>query len=257
MTIKTVLITGAGSGIGLAFAKSLARIGSDLVLTSKDEEKLIRLKDELESKYGNKVWIIACDLTLSESIKQIIEFLNANRIYPDLFINNAGIGQYGKFDKTDESKEIQIIQLNILALTRLTKAMVKRMSENGGGTVINVASTIAFRKSPDWSVYAASKSYVWSFTRSLELEFRNSPIRIAVLCPGKTDTDFDKNAKAFTDGGVYSTNKGDSPEYVADYTMKKLQQNKKIIIPGFKNKLKYFLFKYFPDFISDVIVKSI
>jgi uncharacterized protein len=257
MIIKTALITGAGSGIGLAFAKSLARIGSDLVLTSKDEEKLIKLKDELESKYGNKVWIIAYDLTLSESIEQIIQFLNGNKIHPELIINNAGIGMYGKFDKTDESREIQIIQINIVALTRLTKVMVKRMSENGGGTVLNVASTIAFRKSPKWSVYAASKSYVWSFSRSLELEYRNSPIRIAVLCPGKTDTDFDRNADVQTDEGVYSTKKGDSPEYVADYTIKKLRQNKKIIIPGFKNKLKYFLFKFFPDFITDVILKSI
>lgn len=261
MTIKTALITGAASGIGYAFAKSLAGIGSNLILTSRNNEKLFKIKEELESKFNIKVWIIACDLTIDDSIEKIIYFLDDNKIEPDLLINNAGIGQYGRFDKTDESKEIQIIQLNILALTRLTKAIVKRMLEKNNGIILNISSTIAFRKSPNWSVYAASKSYVFSFSRSLELEYRNTPIKIAVLCPGKTDTEFDKNAEKH----LNDSNRAVLPEYVSDYTIKKLQnrcfamshKNKKLIIPGFKNKVKYILFKYFPDFITDFIVKSV
>ncbi|MGA2296266.1 MAG: SDR family NAD(P)-dependent oxidoreductase, partial [FCB group bacterium] len=192
-------------------------------------------------------------LAKTDSIEQIIAFLQANNINPDLLINNAGIGLYGGFEKTDGAKELKILQTNIIALTLLTKAMLKRMSEKDVGTILNVSSTIAFRKSPNWSVYAASKAFVLSFTHSLAIEFRKTPIKFALLCPGRTDTEFDKNAEA----PMRRNNKGDNPDIVAVYTIKKLQKGKTLIIPGIKNKIKYIIFKYLPDFITDLVVKSL
>ena len=126
------------------------------------------------------------------------------------------------------------------------------MSATGGGTVLNVSSTIAFRKSPRWAVYSASKAYLLSLTRSLEMEFRYSSIRITVLCPGKTVSEFDRNA-GFPD---VDNSKKDSPDFVVQYALKKLCKGKTLIIPGWKNKGKYMIFKYLPDYLTDWLIAS-
>ncbi|MCL5990750.1 MAG: SDR family NAD(P)-dependent oxidoreductase [Bacteroidetes bacterium] len=250
---NNVLITGASSGIGLAFAGNIAGNCNNLIIVSRNQFKLNKIKEDLENEHKIRAWVIDCDLTALDSVKEIINFIESNDIIPDLFINNAGIGVYGKFNETVQDRIQEIINLNILSSTLLIKEIAQLMNRKNGGTILNVSSTIAFRKSLGWSVYAASKAYILSLSKSLAIEYKKSNLKISVLCPGKTDTDFDFNSG-------YKSNSAKTkmtPEYVAKYTMKKLVKGKEVIIPGFTNKLKYYLFKFLPEFITDMIVKSI
>lgn len=246
------IITGASSGIGLSFAKILAETGTNLVLVSRKKEILMSIKDELEIKYHIKVNVFACDLSKPENINYLINILDDNSIYPDLLINNAGAGVHGNFSFTDLTKEIEIINLNTIAVTMLSKLIICRLNEKNKLNIINVSSTLAFRKSSGWAVYAATKSFVLSLSKSLEFEYRGTKINVSILCPGKTHTNFDSAA-----GVSYQNESGkNSPDFVAKYALKKLFKGKHIIIPGILNKMKYIFFKLMPEFVSDLIIKT-
>jgi uncharacterized protein len=247
------IITGASSGIGLEFAYQLAKQGTNLLLIARNFDKLISLKNDLESNFGIKISILELDLLKSESNQEILKFIDELDFKPDLLINNAGAGLYGKFEKTNINLELDIISLNITALTKLTKSILDIMKEQGLGTILNVSSTMAFRKSPNWSVYAATKSYVLSFTRSLSLEYEKTSILISLLCPGKTLSGFDINANALSS----NERKSAVTSKVVEFALSDLAKGKTMIIPGINNKVKYYVYKYFPDFINDKIVRCI
>jgi hypothetical protein len=247
---KIALITGASSGIGFEFAKISANLGSELILISSNTARLAQIKDDFENKLKTKVHIIPCDLTQTNSIDLIKDYLEKSALIPDLLINNAGIGHFGSYIDSDYKKDEETIQLNILAMSALCKLISKKMSENGGGIILNVSSSIAFRNDPNWVVYAASKAYILSFTRSLALELKNSKVKVFVLCPGKTDTNFDIGAENPNSKGKRKR----SAEFVAKYALDNLEKNKTIIIPGIENKIKYLFFKYLPLFLTDLIL---
>lgn len=248
----TALITGASSGIGMEFARQLSGICNNLIIISRNNKKLEQLKIELEKKNKINVWVIDCDLTKAESILRIKNVISENNIIPDLFINCAGIGVFGKFIETDTSRELELMNLNIVNSTMLMKEIVIMMNRNNRGTILNVSSTIAFRKSPGWAVYSASKKFILSLSKTLSLEMKNSTIKIAVLCPGKTDTEFDLNS-----GNLENKSKKMPVSGLVTYTLRKLEKGKKIIIPGFKNKLKYYVFRFVPEFITDLIIQKL
>jgi uncharacterized protein len=247
---RTALITGGASGLGFAFARALAKNGTNLILISRNEDNLEKAKEMLENDFNVSVWTMPGDLTKQECCEKIEFLLDSEFLYPDLIINNAGIGYHGGFIKKKFICDYKIINLNITSLTSLCKLSLKWMLPARRGTILNISSTVAFRKSPGWSVYSATKTYILALTRSLAEEYKDSGIQFSVVCPGKTDTDFDKNAGLQANGN--STK--DSPEFVAEYTLKQISTGKTLIIPGFKNKLKYFMFRYLPDFSTDWII---
>jgi short-subunit dehydrogenase len=250
---KNAVITGASSGIGLEFAQQLAANGVNLFLVARRYDILFAVKNELEYKYNINVYIMDLDLSSSNSVNEMMIFIKEIGFSPDLLINNAGAGIYGKFDKTDLDSEIEIINLNITSVTQLTKSFLQIMKNQGLGTILNVSSTMAFRKSPHWAVYSATKSYVFSFTRSLILENEKSPIHISLLCPGKTLTGFDVNANALSS----SERKAAVTSKVVELALNDLANGKTMIIPGINNKVKYYMFKYLPDFLTDSIIRGI
>lgn len=248
------LITGGASGLGFSFARELAKTGSGIILISSNPANLKSAREKLESEYKVKVHTLAQDLTTPESIAMVFSYLDGESLYPDLLINNAGLGYYGGFMKNTTGNDRKTIDLNITAPTLICKEILRRgMITANRGTILNISSTVAFRKSPDWAVYAASKSYIFSLTRSLATEYKGSGINFAVLCPGKIDTNFDMHA-----GLNYSKEPAkQSPDYIAEYTLKQLSRGKSTIIPGFKNKLKYLIFKYMPDFVTDPVIPKL
>ena len=250
ININTALITGASSGIGYAFAEQLAAKKVNLILIARDLNKLSQIKTDLESSLQIKVEVLSCDLTQSDAPEIILNFLDSKNIIPDLFINNAGAGVYGKFKDTELSREIDIIKLNVIAATSLCKMIVNKMLENGRGHILNVSSSLASRPSPDWAVYAATKAYLFSFTKSISLELINTNVKISLLCPGRTKTEFDNRAKRTQN---QNSNKM-SADVVAAYSLNQLFKGKKVIIHGTNNKINYFLFKILPNFILEKII---
>lgn len=250
---KNAIITGASSGIGLEFANQLAGYGVNLLLVARSKDKLEDIKIKLESKYNIKVEILCLDLISPVSVNEIISYIKSIEFKVDLLINNAGAGVFGSFDRTDLSKEINIIHLNIISLTCLCKLISPLIILNGGGNILNVSSTIAFRKSPDWAVYSASKAYILSLTKSLSYEYRNSRVKFSVLCPGKTLSSFDYNAGKIND---LDSKKADTGGLVS-YAIQMLIIGRTLIIPGINNKIKYYVFKFLPDFLTDLLIRKL
>lgn len=190
---KRTLITGASGGIGAEFAKIFAKNGNDLVLTSRSEDKLNALKNELENEFGIKVLVIANDLSRLNSVAEIFKITQENGIFIDNLVNNAGFGWHGEFCSQNLAKFNEMINLNITALTELCHIYANEMIKNGGGKILNVSSMAGFMPGPFMAVYYATKAYVTSFSQALFEELRDKNVSVTALCPGAVKTDFVKN----------------------------------------------------------------
>ena len=220
-----VLVTGASSGIGRDIAREFDKRGYDLVLVARDEKKLEEVKNSLN---GKNIEVISMDLSNADNCKKLHEM--AKDI--DILINNAGFGAFGKFTETDLEKEINLINTNITAVHILTKLYLKDMMKKNSGHILNVGSIAGFMPGPLMEAYYASKAYVVRLSEGIraELQKEKSNVKISVLCPGPVDTNF--NSVAGVKFSLYSL----SSEKVAKYTVKKMIQNKFLIVPGIRNK---------------------
>ena len=230
-----VLITGASSGIGEEMAYYLSKLGYDLILVARNEEKL----KEIKNKIKNNVEIISTDLTKKENCLKLHNQVNDI----DILINNAGFGLFGEFSNTDLEKEIEMINLNIISVQILTKLYLKDFIKKDKGQILNVASIAGFLPGPLMTTYYASKNYVIRLSEGIREELRKnrSHVKISVLCPGPVKTIFDNIA------GVTFSLKGQNSSYVAKYTIDKMLNNKFIIIPGLKIKILRIFSKIVPD----------
>lgn len=187
---KTALITGASSGIGEAFAKTLAAKGMDLILVARSEDKLRALARQLNEMYSRRVEVVTADLGLAGSAAKVHAAATALDMRVDLLINNAGFGTVGAFLKQDAERERQEVMLNAAAVVDLCHAFVPAMVERGRGGVINIASMAAFQPLPYMTVYAATKAFVLSFSQGLRGEVRGKGVKVLAVCPGPVDTPF-------------------------------------------------------------------
>ena len=239
------LITGASTGLGKDFAKILSNKGYDLVLVARSKEKMIELKEELNTK----VEIEVMDLSEIENAKKLA------RKYKDeidLLINNAGFGECGYFNEINIDTELNMIDLNIKSLHILTKEILSEFIKKDKGQILNVASSAAFQPGPLMATYYATKSYVYNLTMAIyeELRRKNSKVKVSVLCPGPVNTEFNKRAK------VSFSLKGLESKDVVSYTIKCLEKNKLVIIPGLIMKISAFLNRLVPKkFILKVVYK--
>ncbi|MBP2031804.1 short-subunit dehydrogenase [Clostridium algifaecis] len=249
--VKTALITGASSGIGLEIANVFAKKGFNLILISRSEDKLNNISSFLEKEYGVNIKIITKDLIQDNSAEEIYKEIKSSRINIDVLINNAGVGYSGLFHNIDIEKDIEVIKINIETLTRLTKLFSKDMIDRGGGKILNIASTGAYQPGPYISVYYAAKSYILSFSLAIRNELKDYGVDVCVLCPGATRTQFSKNA------GKADIKKSMLPEEVAKAAFKGLERNKAVIIPGLFNKIAIVFSKLAPGYISAKIVRKI
>ena len=207
-----VLITGASSGIGLEMAKILFKQKHELILVSKDKDRLQKVQKEL----GDNVKIIVADISNESKLKELYVLCKNEKI--DVLINNAGFGDCGKFCETDLSKELNMIDVNIKAVHILTKLFLKDMKKRNSGYILNVASMAAFAPGPLMATYYATKSYVLKLTESIYEELRRdkSKVVISCLCPGPVSTNFNKVANV-----KFAVKPLDSKE-VAEYALEGL-----------------------------------
>ena len=136
---KTIWITGASSGIGREFARRYAAMGCRLILTARRADRLQALAKELHAAHGTDCRIETADLSRAEECSRLCEVLAEEHI--DIFINNAGFGVCGSILETEEAREEEMIQVNVAAMARLFRAVVRKMHAQGGGTILNVASS--------------------------------------------------------------------------------------------------------------------
>lgn len=241
------LITGASSGIGKSFAYFLSNMGYELILVSRDENKLRDVAKGLKTK----VDIIPMDLSEENNCFKLYEQLKKNDI--DFVINNAGYGLFGNTWETDMDTELKMINLNIKAVHILTKLFLQDMIKKDKGIILNVASSAGFLAGPKLNTYYATKNYVAKWTMGIYEELRRikSNVKISVLCPGPVDTNFNKVA-----GGEFKIDALSSDE-VARYALRKCFKNKLIIVPGITVKMGLFFNRFISHKLSLKVVYNI
>ena len=242
--MKNVLITGTTSGIGKAFAEKFAVMGNDIILVSRDRQKLEQQQLYLQNQYHVTVNFIAYDLTKEDSADLVMEQINNWNLSIDFLINNAGFNECGLFSHTDISKEIKMIDLHIRFITQLTKHILSIMEKNNYGHILNIGSTGSFIPSPSDAVYSATKAYIMSFSNALYGEYRNTGIKITLLCPGATETEFAR--KANIEQTLLFKFAVMKPDKVVKIAYPKIIKGKRLIIPGIYNKLLVFFSKIMP-----------
>jgi uncharacterized protein len=187
---KTVLITGATSGIGYEFASIFAQDGYNLVLVARSEASLFEVAARMKKAGSPNVTVIPCDLSVAGSARHVFDETTSQGIEVNILVNNAGMGEHGFFHETDLEKELSIIQLNAATVVELTKLYLNRMMLRNEGRILQVASAASYQHAPKLAVYGATKAFMLSFSDAIINELRKSNITMTVLLPGPTDTDF-------------------------------------------------------------------
>lgn len=241
---SATLITGASAGIGAEFARLLGAEGETLVITARRGDRLEGLAEELRRAHGVRVEWLAADLALSETAELLAEKMQALGLEVGTLINNAGFGLVGAFADQPVDPVVEMLELNIVALTRLTRTFLPTMRARRAGGIINVASTAAFLPGPYMSVYYASKACVLSFSEAIAHELRGSGVVVTALCPGPTQTEFQKIA------GMAETSLlrrfSMSPREAARLGLAGHRAGKTVVITGVGNKLTPLAARFVP-----------
>ncbi len=181
------IVTGASSGIGREFVYAIDQSmnGIDEIwIVARRKERL----EEISGKLKHHARIVCGDLSNRNTVNRISQLLNADKYKIRFLINAAGYGVLGDFEKGDRKEESGMCDLNIRALTELTHVCLPFMGKNS--RIINLASSASFVPQPSFAVYAASKSYVLSFSRALNAELKDRQIYVTAVCPGPVKTEF-------------------------------------------------------------------
>jgi len=187
---KTILITGASSGIGLEMAKILAARNHRLVLASRSSARLEGVATELRRTTSAEVSIFAADLSAPAAAEHLFEFCEAQHFQIDILINNAGFGILDEHVTIDPKKLRQMLQLNVIAVAELCQLFGAQMKRRRSGIILNVASTAAYQATPYFAAYGASKSFVLCLSEALAKELEDYDVQVSCLAPGPTDTAF-------------------------------------------------------------------
>jgi len=250
------LITGAAKGIGRAIASEMAAHNYNLILIDMDMEGLVIVKDELNKKFPIDVQYFQIDLSEPEAIKQILQFTIPFQQSLNIVINNAGYGLNGAFENILLDEQLNIIDVNIKAVVKICHGFIPLLKKFPKAYLLNVASTTAYQPVPYLNIYASTKAFILSFTRSLRYELRNTSISVSALSPGSTDTDFVKRARMGPAILKTADRFNMDALVVAKIAVKGMLSGKTEIIPGFTNKINAYFPKFFPKkFIEKVAGK--
>lgn len=240
--MRYALVTGASSGIGEEFAKQLAAKNHPLILVARSEDKLEELAKNLRKRNGVDIQVIAQDLGHLNSAEKLFEQCKKKNLNINFLVNDAGIGLIGKFDKFSIDKIDEMLVLNVITLTKLCYLFFPDLKKSKG-TIINLASQVAFTAGPYMSSYAATKAYVLSFTEGIREEYKDEGIHILSLCPGPTYTRFFERTNATPNDIQF---KFRPPKDVVDEAFSALSKNKSTTVVGWENKLMTFMFRFLP-----------
>jgi short-subunit dehydrogenase len=237
---RFAVVTGASSGIGVAYAERMAERGYDLILVARRRDRLEDVAKRIEIKAKRTVEIVIADLADAKDLLRV-EALLTEREDIDVLINNAGLGALGPTSKVTADALENLIKINILALTRLTHAVLPGFLRRNCGTIINIASMIAVMPTPSGAGYSGSKAYVLNFTRSLQMELAKTSIIVQAVLPGPVRTEF------FEASGLTTAPFPDelfmSPQELVDTALQALDRRELVCFPSLENEMHWTTFE--------------
>jgi len=235
------LITGAAKGIGKAIALELALRGYDLLLVDIDEQGLQSAKQELQHVGGIQVDYLAADLSLSQTPSEIFAWSEPWHNDLEILVNDAAFGLNGAFEKLPLEEQLNMINVNIKAVVALSHYFIPVFRKRTKGYILNIGSNAGYQPVPYLNIYAASKAFIISFTRSMRYELRSSGIVVSCVSPGSTDTNFVDRAGMGRHIRKTAERYNMAPKAVAVIAVNALLNNKPERITGFRTRLGVFL----------------
>ncbi len=253
--MKIALITGASSGFGERFVANLAEYlkkGDDIDEIWAVARRLERL-EKLQNFTEIKVRPVCGDITSNQFLSSLKELFVENKVQIKLLINCAGYGKIGEFDEILLEDNCGQIRLNCEALTAITQIALPYMDKNSD--ILNVASVAAFLPQPQFAVYAATKSYVLSFSKALRVELKKRNINVTTLCPGPAKTEFFNVAETIKKMPAFKRSFMYDADFVVKKGLKGLKKKRAVIVPGFCMKSFNILCKIIPHKILLAVFK--
>ncbi len=239
---KYTLITGASSGFGEQFALNYAQQQHNLILVARSAGKLETLASELRANYNISVVVIPMDLSQLDAAEQLFQVCQKQQLDINFLINNAGLGSVGPFENEDIARTQEMMIVNMLSLTKLTHYFLPQLKLNQG-KILNVGSQAGFQGVPYMASYAATKAYVLHFSEALNYELEKSGVKVMVLAPGATHTNFFTAANSSLDKTRLITQTSD---VVVKTAMRGVAKNKLVIVTSVINKLLNFGTRFIP-----------
>ena len=250
------LITGASSGIGLAYAREIAKSGVNLLLVSNQEEALRNIQNELSEQYPIQVQIFCIDLSEASAPQQILDYCHANHIVVSLLVNNAGILVFDQVINTKPERVETILGLHVLCVTEMCRLFGAEMSRRRKGYIINMSSMSAWMAFPGIAMYNATKAYIFNYSCALHYELKPYGVYVTAICPGAINTSLfgldEKLRRRLTWFGIMM-----SPEKLVQTSLKKSMRGKMYTIPGVLNHFFVFFAKHIPDWLVYFLMKRV
>jgi hypothetical protein len=256
--MEYALVTGASKGIGKAIAEQLASKKINILLVARSQDLLQSVASEIADKYGVKTAFFAIDLAEQNASKQVFDWCVTNNFKVNILVNNAGYGLSGALEKYSLKEYAAMMQVNMNVLVEMSYLFLDTLKGGKESYILNIASAAAYQSVPGLNVYAATKSFVLSFSRGLNFELKNTSVFVAVGCPGATDTNFANRANATGKKAVEMAQKFNmQPIEVAKIIVDGMYNKKIEIETGLTNKLGVFFAWLLPKKIVEKLAGTI
>ncbi len=240
--MNTAIITGASSGMGREFVKMAAQRGDldEIWVIARREDKL----NELQKEVKVPLHILPLDLLKAESYERFQAELDARRPNVTFLVNASGFGRFGRNDQIPLQDDLDMIDLNCKAMVNVTKRVLPFMPK--GSHIIQVDSLSSFQPVPYLGIYGATKAFVLSYSRSLNVELKERDIKVMAFCPGWVKTPFFDGAETYSKDAVTYFNKLFTAEEVVRVAMRDSARGRDVCVPGFSVKMQVLATKLLP-----------
>ncbi len=248
---KTILITGASSGIGESIALQLSKMEAKVALFARRKEKLEKIKNEIIT-YNSHVIIIPCDIRNRDAVFKGVKEVTDNFNGIDVLINNAGLGYFGTIENMKPEHIYDVFETNVIGPLNLIQATLPYLKQSKG-IIVNISSSLSKRALPFLSAYAGSKSMLDAISDGIRLELKPNGIRVINYCPPETETEF-HNSSIKEEGLQMTTNgrKFIKSSQVANEIIQSIKREKREVVKGKFLKIMNF---FAPSFLDRIFYK--
>ncbi len=252
---RTVLITGASSGIGLAAARRFVAEGAEVWALARNRDRL----EELARDAGGppRLVPIVADVTDGPLMEETCRHIRSELGVPDIIVANAGIGLDARFENTSDEDLARVFEVNVFGLVRTIRPFVSCMAERGAGRIILISSVVGKRGVPNYAAYSASKYALTGLAEALRTELLRTGVKVGVICPSSTATDFRFRLKKKGPSQNTIRLTRHSADSVANAIVKAVRTGKREMVLSAEGKALHYANKYVPAILDRILAKAL